>query len=406
MGVSTMDAIEVLTNLDQIHGYFQPIFSADAHTVIAYEISGHLQIEGQQINLKDFVNNEDIPEEYRIDMEHKILHAALAKIEEVANDIDIYIPSNPNLLMQDFGESHFSIIQQYLREEDLHRIVLVVSEHRFLGDINKLHHALRYVTTYGVKIAVQEVGAESHLEHIALLSPQILKVDIRELNYDSWSAQSDMISAIGSLAYKIGANLLFEGIGTVYQLQFAWKNGGRFYQGPYLANAAINFVEKDVLKERFKQECQRFITSEKKMLEAQYFELKKLQEELEAIVHRVKPTSENIAQLEHLAQLLDGYSFRLYICNEDGFQLTPNVMRVEGQWELQPSAINKNWSWRPYFLQTIIKMRNDQSGEISELYRDIETGEITRTFSIAINEHEYLFVDLSYDFLYEHNIFR
>ena len=57
-----MDAIEVLTNLDQIHGYYQPIFSADAHTVIAYEISGHLQIEGQQINLEDFVNNEDIPE--------------------------------------------------------------------------------------------------------------------------------------------------------------------------------------------------------------------------------------------------------------------------------------------------------------------------------------------------------
>lgn len=142
------------------------------------------------------------------------------------------------------------------------------------------------------------------------------------------------------------------------------------------------------------------------MLEAQFLQLKKLREELEAIVHRVKPTSDNTSQLEHLAELLDNYSFRLYICNEDGFQLTPNVMRIEGNWELQPRAINKNWSWRPYFLQTIIKMRNDQSGEISELYRDIETGEITRTFSIAINEHEYLFVDLSYDYLYEHNIFR
>lgn len=374
--------------------------------MIAYEISGHLQIEGQQINLEDFVNNEDIPEEYRIDMEHKILHAALAQIDEIASDIDIYIPSNPNLLMQDFGESHFNIIQQYIGEEDLNRIVFVVSEHRFLGDINKLHHALRYFTTFGVKIAVQEVGAESHLEHIALLAPHILKVNTRDLNYDSWSAQSDMISAIGSLAYKIGANLLFEDIETVYQLQFAWKNGGRYYQGPYLANPAMNLVDKEVLKERFKKECQQFITSEKKMLEAQFLQLKKLREELEAIVHRVKPTSDNTSQLEHLAELLDNYSFRLYICNEDGFQLTPNVMRIDGNWELQPRAINKNWSWRPYFLQTIIKMRNDQSGEISELYRDIETGEITRTFSIAINEHEYLFVDLSYDYLYEHSIFR
>lgn len=406
MGVSTMDAIEVLTNIDQVQGFFQPIFSADEHTVIAYEISGQLLLEGHQINLKDFINNEDIPEEYRIDMERKILHAALEKKDEISEDVDIYIPSNPNLLMQDFGESQFDIIQHYFPEEELHRIVLVISEHRYKGDIDKLHHAVRYFTTYGVKFAVQEVGAESHLEHIALLAPHILKVNIRELNYDSWSAQTDMITAIGSLAYKIGANLLFEGIETVYQLQFAWKNGGRFYQGPYLANASEVFVEKDMLKERFKEECQRFITSEKKMLEAQYFELKKLQEELQVIVQRVKPSSDNIPHLEHLAKLLDGYSFRLYICNEDGFQLTPNVMRVNGQWELQANAINKNWSWRPYFLQTIIKMRNDQSGEISELYRDIETGEITRTFSIAISESEYLFVDLSYDYLYEHNIFR
>ena len=77
------------------------------------------------------------------------------------------------------------------------------------------------------------------------------------------------------------------------------------------------------------------------MLEAQYLRLKKLREELEAIVHRVKPTSDNVSHLEYLAELLDNYSFRLYICNEDGFQLTPNVMRIDGNWELQPRAINK-----------------------------------------------------------------
>ncbi|UZM97879.1 hypothetical protein OL548_23495 [Lysinibacillus sp. MHQ-1] len=31
------------------------------------------------------------------------------------------------------------------------------------------------------------------------------------------------------------------------------KNGGRYYQGPYLANPARNLVDKDVLKERFKK---------------------------------------------------------------------------------------------------------------------------------------------------------
>ncbi|GLC88980.1 EAL domain-containing protein [Lysinibacillus piscis] len=401
-----MDAMEVLTNLDQIHGYFQPIFSADAHTVIGYEVSGRLQMGEQQIHLDDFLNNEDIPEEYRIDMEHKILHATLAQVSQIVSDVDIYIPSNPNLLMQDFGESHFTIIQHYIPEKHLSRVVLVIAEHHFRGDVDRLHHALRYFTTFGVKVALQGVGAESHLERIALLEPQILKVNIHELNYNSWSAQADMISAIGSLAHKIGANLLFEGIETVYQLQFAWKNGGRFYQGPYLANTNQAFIEKDILKERFKEECQKFIVSEKKMLEAQYMELKKLREKLENKIQRVKPSSDDLSNLLQLAQQLEDCSFRLYICNEDGFQLTPNIMRKDNRWELQPQAINKNWSWRPYFLQTIIKMRNDQSGEISELYRDIETGEITRTFSTAINEHEYLFIDLSYDYLYEHGIFR
>ena len=73
-----------------------------------------------------------------------------------------------------------------------------------------------------------------------------------------------MISAIGSLAYKIGANLLFEDIETVYQLQFAWKNGGRFYQGPYLANPAMTFVDKDILKERFKKNASNLLLLKRK----------------------------------------------------------------------------------------------------------------------------------------------
>ena len=31
---------------------------------------------------------------------------------------------------------------------------------------------------------------------------------------------------------------------------------------------------------------------------------------------------------------------------------------------------------------------------------------MTRTFSIPVNESEYLFIDISYDYLYKQNIFR
>ena len=127
---------------------------------------------------------------------------------------------------------------------------------------------------------------------------------------------------------------------------------------------------------------------------------------LEKAIGHVNPTSDNIERLLLLAEELDDCSFRIYICDEDGFQLSPNIMRVDKKWNVQEDAVNKNWSWRPYFLKTIIKMRNDQSGEFSDMYSDIVTGEMMRTFSIPLNDREYLFIDISYDYLFKHNIFR
>ena len=35
-----MDPIDVLTNLEKLKAYYQPIFSADEHVVVGYEVSG------------------------------------------------------------------------------------------------------------------------------------------------------------------------------------------------------------------------------------------------------------------------------------------------------------------------------------------------------------------------------
>ena len=34
----------------------------------------------------------------------------------------------------------------------------------------------------------------------------------------------------------------------------------------------------------------------------------------------------------------------------------------DNQWVIQSEYLQKNWSWRPYFLENIIKMRNDKKG--------------------------------------------
>lgn len=401
-----MDAMDVLTNIEHIKAYYQPIFSADEHIVIAYEVLGKLVNKEQLLNLNTLAYDEDIPVEYRLEIERKILRLALSELSEKAKDYDIYLPCNANLLILDYGESYLDIIKEYVSEDSLSRIVLVLSEHDYKGDFGQLSNILKYYRTYGMKIAINQVGSESHIDYIKMLSPNILKVNIEKLSYESWSAQNDLFTSLGSLARKIGANMLFEGIDSVHQLQFAWKNGGRYYQGKYLAEAQAGTVSKDLLKDHFKEKCQQFITTEKRLLEEKYNELKNLQNMLEKAIGHINPSSDNVEQLLLLAEELNDCSFRIYICNEDGFQLSPNIMQVDKKWEVQEDAVNKNWSWRPYFLKTIIKMRNDQSGVFSDMYSDIVTGEMMRTFSIPLNDKEYLFIDISYDYLFKHNIFR
>ena len=38
-----------------------------------------------------------------------------------------------------------------------------------------------------------------------------------------------------------------------------------------------------------------------------------------------------------------------------------------------PDYYMKNWSWRPYFLENIMKMRFENKARLSDLYADIET---------------------------------
>ena len=57
-----------------------------------------------------------------------------------------------------------------------------------------------------------------------------------------------------------------------------------------------------------------------------------------------------------------------------------------------------------YYLLNIIKLAKDHKGDLTSVYSDIETGELTRTYSMALAHEEFLFIDIAYDYLYEHNI--
>ncbi|PLR75825.1 diguanylate phosphodiesterase [Bacillus sp. V3-13] len=401
-----MDALDIMTDLENVIPYFQPIFSADEHRVIGYEILGRYRTASGAASLGPFFLDRQIPDEYRLEVDNTVLEKALRKAACLDNDVLLFVNRDAELLMLDGGEEFLQILLRFQEQGiAVNRIVLEISERNYEGNPEHLDHLLNYYRTYGMKIAIDKMGSDSsHLDRIGQLSPDILKVDLQALRSTAVGpSYQDILYSLSMLARKIGATLLFENIEMVYQLQFAWKNGGRYYQGFYLHTPTEEFVARDFLKERLKKEFHEFIVSEKKKLERLFYASEMLQSKVQEILVKLRKHDVNDELLFTLANHLDQIAFRMYVCDEDGFQQSANILKINNQWIIQKEYLQKNWSWRPYFLENIMRMRNEKKGILSDLYSDIETGETIRTFSYPLNTKEFLFIDLSYEYLYEHD---
>jgi EAL domain-containing protein (putative c-di-GMP-specific phosphodiesterase class I) len=400
-----MDALDILTDLENVIPYFQPIFSADEQRVIAYEVLGRYRSQGNIISLGSFFLDDQIPDEYKYEVDLLLVQKALELALTIEDDVSIYLNRDADLLMYRHGEP---FLQELLAFEkrglNLKRIVLEISEGNYKGDFDQLDHLLQYYRTYGIKIAIASIDSNTnYFERIGQLNPEIIKINLQALKSSSTaSGFTDVLFSLSLLARKIGATLLFENIEMSYQLQFAWKNGGRYYQGFYLHSPTPDFIEREFLKERLKGKFHEFIAYEKRKLEAIYSAAEFFQNKVQDIL--VKNKKANYEELFiSLVKEMDQIAFRMYVCDEDGFQKSSNIIKGKDGWYTQTEYIQKNWSWRPYFLENIIKMRNEGKGILSDLYSDIETGESIRTFSIPINGNDYLFIDITYQYLFEND---
>ncbi|WP_046175196.1 EAL domain-containing protein [Domibacillus indicus] len=395
-----MDALEIMSNLDRIVPYYQPIFSADEHKIIGYEVLGRYIENGVARSLGRFFHDEDTPDDFRREVEDVIVRKALNAFTEARKTEMLFINRRAAGLLEDYGESFLAILDEYTEKGlRLEQVVLEISE----ADYSKpLDNVLRYYKTLGIRLAVDHIGElDGDIRHFAGSSPDILKISLRALRKDaSDQSYKNIVYSLSMFARKLGASLLFETVEAEYQLQYAWKNGGRYYQGFYLAEPLAGFAEPDGLKDMLREKCSRFISYEKKALGSVYSLAEQLETGLSAVIARSKADSKE-KLLEEIAQQFDEMCFRLYICDENGFELTSNYFKKDGKWIFQPEYLDKNWSWRPYFLENIVQMNKNGGGLISDLYNDIETGETIRTFSYPVSDHEYLFFDIPYEYLYD-----
>ncbi|WP_156291843.1 EAL domain-containing protein [Oceanobacillus salinisoli] len=403
-----MDPLDIMMNLEQVIPYYQPVVSADTRQVIGYEVKAYYLDEEDEIQRLDwFFKDPSIPHDFQLEVNHWIQQKALDHFISIKSDesLVLFINYNAHLLYKDDGETLLSLLQSYEKKGlNLNRIVIEIKEEQITEEMDSLRQLFKYMKTLGIQIALDDVGkTNGNLGRLTHFEPNIVKIDVSFLKDDALPhLYREVHYSISMLARKIGATLLFKGISTYNQFNYAWRNGGRYYQGRYLSPSKPHFAEIDSCKEIIERDFQLFVNYEKKKMKAQLELSNRINQQFSTTMQDIKgdaPYDEIIFTVGHACSQ---FAFRVYICSDEGIQLSSNAEKSkDGNWELHYEGRQKNWSWRPYFFENIVRMNVEKKGILSDLYTDIERDEQIRTYSYPISDNKYIFIDIPYDYLYE-----
>ncbi|MDN7227518.1 EAL-associated domain-containing protein [Planococcus sp. N064] len=400
-----MDPLDILENLDHVKPAFQPIVSAVKHTIIGYEIFGRYQSDSEWLSLADFFHDADVPDEYKVEVDHHLLQLAITEMVQSGTEGSLFINRNAKQLLINGGEDFLHTLLEFEKQGfPMNRLVLEITEHDFEERFDVLNHLLLYYKTYGIQIAVDHVGAKSsNIDRIRQLKPHILKIDTGIIRQSSPDVFQDILYSVSLLARRIGAKLSYENIEDDHQLYFAWKNGGHYYQGFHLARPSFTPQLDDSLLINVGEKVLGFIQREKSLVKERLAFALACEEKMKKMPAKWQGPETADAFIASVTEAFDEESFRIYVCNSDGQQVSSNFRKTDGSWTMETDQKGSHWAFRPYFLENILHMRTWHKGILSDPYADIETAEMIRTFSFPLSDKYFLFVDISYAFIFDHD---
>lgn len=398
-----MDALDVIENLHNVKPVYQPIISAIRHNVAGYEVLGQYYNETEWESLAEFFLDNEVPDEFKVEVDQHLLKAAITDMLEQGKEGYLFINRTAGQLMVNDGDDLLQMLIEFDQKGfSMERIVIEVTEHDFDEEFERLHHLLLYYKTYGIQVAVDRVGAKSsNIDRIRQLEPHILKIDTRIIRKYNAEGFQDIMHSLSMLARRIGAALLFEYIEDDFQLHFAWKHGGRYYQGFYLAKPRFDLAPDESLEINLGEKVGEYISRERSLIDERLAHVLDWEKRVRGLLSQWEGERNADGFIKAVTGQFNTESFRMYVCDSDGRQVSANFRKRGEKWEVEPEKIHSNWAFRPYFLENMVRMRTWNRGILSEIYSDIETREMIRTFSFPITNEYFLFIDIRYAFIYE-----
>ncbi|MFS0725003.1 EAL domain-containing protein [Paenibacillus sp. 1P07SE] len=377
---------------------YQPVLALDTRRIIGYEVLGRSRKGERLETLGPFFSDPRVATEDQLRIDRHIREQALARLGGAGDTPLLFLNLKPTWMYQSYQE-HGELLTLRLLEQygvDPSRIVIEVTEETFDGSVSTLGEIIDIYRQAGCGIAIDDVGTGfNNADRIAQIGPSLLKVDIHVMKRSaSHSGYFGVLRSFSTLAEQIGASLLIEGVETREDLQRAVEIGARYVQGYLFAPAEPDFRPADcfspLIEEGLEAHRQRLYAVE------QYWQEKSSR--LERLIRRTPELADGAADedagIERLLDGLDSGCIRVYMCREDGLQLSSNYQRESAGWIRQVNYKGANWSWRPYFFASLLALKRSGEAGVSLTYTDLETKSRIRSISLQLSEERVLFADM------------
>jgi EAL domain-containing protein (putative c-di-GMP-specific phosphodiesterase class I) len=379
--------------------YFQPILSLQNQKIIGYEALGRLITDQGITSLGPFFHDPSISDEEHLHVDRHIRQQAIRRIATDSKDTLLFINLHPSWMYRKYQSASVYPTLRFLEQHNLppSRVVIEITEEESNASPQELIDIITVYREAGCLIAIDDVGSGySNFDRIALLRPEIIKIDLMLMkNSVTLQGYNALLRSYSILAEQMGASLLMEGIETDSDLRHALQTGARYVQG-FMFSPAVDhlFTPAEytaLLKEQLADYGGEQLARYQELLAVNTIFVTIIQEPL------LSDRSDDVDRyIEQILPLLPEHCLRVYLCSEDGTQLSSNyTMNEHGQWVQDLTFRQSNWIWRPYFIPNIVSMQHRSAPTLSQIYTDLETSKILHTYSGETGKGLYLFIDLT-----------
>ena len=376
--------------------HFQPIVSVANGKIIGYEaLARQIDRNNKIISAGSLFSRPDIDEVKRTELDREVRWKALQKFAEL--DSDTYLALNISAAWID-NIKHLDALPTLKMLEELNidrqRIIIEITEDH--ADLQKLKEIAKRYRKQGLRVALDDFGAgSSQLQRVMAIYPDIIKIDMRLFKKATKGGiAGEVVHMMTRLGKRTGCQIICEGVETDEEFLFGLSCGAQFMQGYLFSPAQPEFKSPNLYEQHITSLRSKFLKNT----------VTKLQNKVSAInitkdlIYRLAQALQGDFNLNELANwnFIQSDVIRFYLCDNQGYQMSPDFNFEQDKWFTDPRKIGFNWSWRPYFYQLLALESNEASNRIvtSERYRDFGSDLLCKTLSLRLDAERILLVDV------------